>query len=198
MVSCAYPRQPQVSPCWRELVRPALKLTSIPPWATTPTRPDADLSGRSWTVVAIGLAADEVVAHWTAQLTTRRPDLDVCIHRVDSDEAARRALDEDLARAVIGWRLMIAGPADACLRLRAHALRSGVADDELTVASVDVSRRDVACAHCRSVTSGVVQLEEVLACSGCGRNLLVYYHVSRRLGAHLGFVADPDQLCSGL
>ena len=173
-------------------MRPDLKLTSIPPWATTPTRPDADLSGRSWTLVAIGLAADPVMAYWTAHLATHRTDPDVRTHRVDSDEAAQRALDEDLARAVIGWRLMIAGPADACLRLRAHALRCGVADDELTVASVDVSGRDVACAHCRSVTSGVVELEDTVACSGCGRNLFVYYHVSRRLGAHLGFVADPE------
>jgi ribosomal protein S27E len=89
---------------------------------------------------------------------------------------------------------MIAGPADACLRLRAHAVDCGVADDEITVASSEVASRDVRCVHCGTVTHAAIDLEDVLPCTGCGRNLLVYYHVSRRLGAHLGFTIDAEQL----
>ena len=36
---------------------PPLELTSVPPWAVTPLRPPADLTGRHWTVLAIGAAA---------------------------------------------------------------------------------------------------------------------------------------------
>ena len=47
--------------------------------------------------------------------------------------------------------------------------------------------------HCRTVTTAAVELSEVLPCSGCGRNLLVYYHVSRRQGAHLGYMVDAEE-----
>lgn len=174
-------------------MKPALESTSIPAWATAPTRPVADLSGRSWTVVAIGSGVDDLVADWVAQIAACRTDPDIRTHRVDDDAAARQAVDDDLAHALVGWRLMIAGTADACLRLRAHAVRSEVADDEMTVATSDVTMRDVSCVHCRTVTTAAVEVEEVTVCSGCGRNLLVYYHVSRRLGAHLGFMVDAEQ-----
>ena len=67
------------------------------------------------------------------------------------------------------------------------------ADDEITVASTDVRERAVHCVHCRTVTTAAVELSEVLPCSGCGRNLLVYYHVSRRQGAHLGYMVDAEE-----
>ncbi|MGK2883017.1 MAG: dimethylamine monooxygenase subunit DmmA family protein [Mycobacterium sp.] len=172
---------------------PALELTSIPPWATAPARPVADVSGRSWTVLSLDPAAGEIVAGWIAELNKKRSDPDVALHHASDDAAAREALEHDLAHALVGWRLMIAGPAAACLRLRAHAVRAGVADDEITVATTEVADRDVICVHCWTVTGTTVALEEVTPCAGCGRNLLVYYHVSRRLGAHLGFMADAER-----
>ncbi len=171
---------------------PAIELTSVPTWAVAPTRPDADLSGRSWTVIAVvdgdsetGTTA-EIVAAWIAQIESRHPGAAPRVHRVSDDVAARDALTADMTTALVGWRLMIAGPADACLRLRAHAVRSHVGDDEITVASTDVAHRDVHCAHCRSVTRAAVELEGAVVCIGCGRNLVVHCHVSRRIGAHLG------------
>jgi hypothetical protein len=179
-------------------MRPALELTSVPSWAVAPGRPDADVSGRYWTVVAFE-AADaepgptaEIVAGWLAQIAARHPGATARVHRVDDDAAAIAALTDDLGTALVGWRLLIAGPADACLRLRAHAVRSHVGDDEITVASTDVGRRDVRCAHCRTTTRAAVELEGVVPCSGCGRELVVHYHVSRRVGAHLGIMSDPS------
>ncbi|MBX7431433.1 hypothetical protein JDV09_04815 [Mycobacterium sp. Y57] len=174
---------------------PALELTSVPPWATTPTRPDADTTGRSWTVIAFGPAGAGVAHRWSAQLAAAGTGSAPRVHEIadGADDAARAALGADLADARVGWRLMMAGPADACLRLRAHAVTLGVADDEMTVASTDVTSRSVQCVHCRTVTSAAVQLEDVVPCAGCGRNLLVYYHVSRRQGAHLGFMVDAER-----
>lgn len=171
---------------------PALELTSVPPWALGPVRPVADLSGRSWTVIALDAAADDIVADWVNQIEESARGA-VRVHHAADDHRARQVLSDDLDHAVVGWRLMIAGPADACLRLRSHAMACGVADDEMTVASTETTRRDVSCAHCATVTSASVQLQEVTPCSGCGRNLFVYYHVSRRLGAHLGFMVDAEQ-----
>ncbi|MBX7453608.1 hypothetical protein GR927_36995 [Mycolicibacterium sp. 3033] len=171
---------------------PALELTSVPAWAITPTEPAADTTGRWWTIIAFGPAGGAVARRWAAQIG-RESAVRSYEVAVGDDERARAALVGALADARVGWRLMMAGPADACLRLRAAAVALGVADDEITVASTDVRKRAVHCVHCRTVTTAAVELSEVLPCSGCGRNLLVYYHVSRRQGTHLGYMVDAEE-----
>ena len=173
-------------------MKPELASTSVPAWANAPARPRVDLTGRSWSIVAFDAA--DVARDWTDELADRRPDAAVRVHLVGTDAEARAAITADVAAAVVGWRLMLAGPADACLRMRALAVAAGVSDDELTVATTDVGTRDVRCAHCSVTTNAEVGLEGVVACSGCGRKLFVYYHVSRRLGAHLGFMVDAERL----
>lgn len=175
-------------------MKPDLKLTSVPAWVAAAHQPDADLTGRSWTVVSFG--ADAVVADWMTQIAGRFPDADVTVHTVDTDADAAAAVSADLAEAMVGWRLLVAGPADACLRLRAHALRCGVSDDEMVVASTTVRLRDVVCVHCGARTRTDVAIEGVVPCAGCARNLLVYYHVSRLKGAHLGFMVDAEEVAS--
>lgn len=168
---------------------PPLDLTSVPPWAVTPLRPPADLTGRQWTVLAIGDDAAAIAADWTAQIAAHRPGASPRVHIVADTAQACRALRDDLAHATVGWRLLLAGPAHACLRVRADALELGAADDEITVASTEVATREIYCAHCRAISTAEVGLTETLPCDGCGRELFVYYHVSRRLGTHLGFVS---------
>ncbi|MDY6995461.1 MAG: dimethylamine monooxygenase subunit DmmA family protein [Actinomycetota bacterium] len=174
---------------------PALELTSVPAWATAPTLPDADATGRWWTVIAFGPAGAEVARRWESQLGDCGHRSAVRTHDLAADDhdGARAALAADLTDARVGWRLMMAGPADSCLRLRAAAMESGVADDEMVVASTEVRGRAVQCVHCRTVTTADVELSDVLPCRGCGRNLLVYYHVSRRQGAHLGYMVDAEE-----
>lgn len=178
---------------------PAIELTSVPAWAVGPTRPGADLSGRYWTVIAFddgssdGGAVTEIIAAWITQIDARHPGSRPRVHLVSDAVAAQNAVTADLATALVGWRLMIAGPADACLRLRAHAVRHGVGDDEITVASTAVTHLDVHCAHCRAVTRAEVELEGVVRCIACKRSLVVHHHVSRRIGAYLGSMADADE-----
>ncbi len=179
-------------------MRPALELTSVPPWAVTATRPRADTSGRYWTVIAFGAGGDEVVRDWSDEIYAAGRESGLRIHRVDEHDAdaACAALVADVAGARVGWRLMLAGPANACLRVRATALDLGIADDEIVVASTEVGLRTVQCVHCRAVTSVRAELEDVVPCVGCSRNLVVYYHVSRRQGAHLGFMIDAEEVAS--
>ncbi len=176
-------------------MRPALELTSVPIWATTVTRPAADLSGRFWTVIAVGDAGAPPARLWTAEIAATGGESRLRVHTVPDDDAvdpASAALRTALADARVGWRLMIAGPAAWCLKLRAEATAAGVADDEMAVATTDVGMRSVRCAHCRAVTTAAVELEDTVVCGGCSRNLLVYYHVSRRQGDHLGFMVDAE------
>ncbi|MCV7301204.1 hypothetical protein H7J93_16415 [Mycobacterium barrassiae] len=174
-------------------MKPALELTSVPPWTVTPTLPDADLSGSAWTVVAIGEEAGAVVDTWCVQITAARPNAQVTVHHVGDASAAVAAVDADLTHARVGWRLMVAGPAHECLQVRAHAVRCEVADDEMTFATTEVEQRTVLCVHCDERTGVTAPLEDTIVCNGCERNLLVYYHVSRRQGAHLGFMVDAER-----
>lgn len=177
-------------------MRPDLELTSVPGWALTPAEPDADLSGRSWTVVAFGSRGAAIAADWLDQISSAEGGSAVRLHRFAEWEPADRAaaaLRADLGSARVGWRLMMAGPADACLKLRGAAVDLGVADDEMTVASTDVDSRSVHCVHCGAVTRARVNIEDTLPCRSCGRNLFVHYHVSRRSGAHLGYMADAER-----
>ena len=172
----------------------------MPAWAVAPGRGNADLTGRYWTLVAIDSSADAtgpaalIVADWTKQILATHPDANPRVHRVADDRAALAAVTTDLSCALVGWRLMIAGPANLCLRLRAHALAHHVGDDEIVVASTDVTHRDVYCVHCRAVTRAAVELDDVLECAGCGRRLAVQAHVSRRIGAHLGVLAHAEDV----
>ncbi|UXA16440.1 dimethylamine monooxygenase subunit DmmA family protein [Mycobacterium sp. SMC-4] len=176
-------------------MRPALELTSIPVWATQPTCPTADLSGRYWTIIAIGEAGMQVARRWDAEVAAvgGRPRSQLHSTPEDAGDSAGAVLRAALAEARVGWRLMVAGPAHLCLQVRALALAAGVADDEITVASTRIDVRAVHCVHCRTVTTAAVGLEDVVACSGCERNLVVHYHVSRRKGAHLGYQVDAEQ-----
>ncbi|KUI25507.1 hypothetical protein AU194_00585 [Mycobacterium sp. GA-2829] len=171
-------------------MRPALELTSVPDWAVEVTSPPADLTGRQWTIIAIGDAGMQVARRWYDDIACARTEPDVRVHEMEDADAACAALRGDLADARVGWRLMIAGPAHTCLTVRAAAVAAGVADDEMTVAATEVARRAVQCAHCRAVTVADVELEGVVVCAGCDRELVVHYHVSRRLGTHLGYLAS--------
>ncbi|MGW0160580.1 dimethylamine monooxygenase subunit DmmA family protein [Mycobacterium sp. NPDC003323] len=175
-------------------MKPDIDVTSVPGWAIRPSRPPADTSGRSWTVIVLDEGASEIADRWRQQIAATGGESGMVVHRVTGIDAALTALRTDLAGARVGWRLMLAGSAQSCLVLRAEAVSLGVADDEITVATTDVAARSVRCVHCLTVTGARVAVEEVLPCSGCGRNLVVYYHVSRRAGAHLGFMVDAEAM----
>ena len=171
---------------------PDLELTSVPAWAVEPTCPPADLTGRYWTVLAVGSDAAPIAARWIDEIRAAHPNARPRLHQVADADAACAALDADLADAKVGWRLLLAGPAHACLRVRARALELGATDDETTIASTEVATREIYCAHCRSTTTAATGMSEEITCSGCARRLFVYYHVSRRIGAHLGFATTAD------
>ena len=89
--------------------------------------------------------------------------------------------------------IAVAGPLTAVLPLRARALDGGLVDAELAVATTSTDELLVACAHCAAVTSAPTHVGGIVACTGCGRRLVVHHHVSRRQGTFLGFQVDAEQ-----
>ncbi len=173
--------------------------TSVPAWARTPAVEPADPSGRSHTLLEVGEdpATAPVVAAWLDELggLDRLDGPTAAVvrrHRCAGQDAAVAALEDDLATARVGHRLLVTGSADDCLAVRAAAVRAGLGDDEMRFGVVSVHTRTVWCVHCSAATQGGLALEDVVACSGCARSLVVYPHVSRRTGRHLGFMADAE------
>ena len=165
--------------------------TSVPGWARSAGIEAADRRGRSHTVLAIGGGEALGVADaWVADLA----DTGAQIRRHDCPDidAARAALTDDLSAATVGHRVAVAGPVRDCLALRAAAIAAGLADGELRFGVVSVAERSVWCVHCRAVTETTVEIEATVPCGGCGRELVVYPHISRRMGHHLGFMVDAE------
>ena len=72
-------------------MKPALELTSVPVWATTPTRPPADTSGRYWTVIAFGDDGAEVARQWCAEIAGAGVESGVRVHEVGAYDAGQAA-----------------------------------------------------------------------------------------------------------
>ncbi len=154
-----------------------------------PRVPDVDASGRSFAVLSLGEPGHVVTARWVARLEAlgRRTSR----HRADEgDPAAAAWAGERAGAARVGWRFMVAGPEDDVLLACAAVRARGALDAEVTAHATHAARRRVACVHCgaTSTTSG-----RRASCSGCGRVLEVRPHVSRRLAAHLGVAAGPQE-----
>lgn len=150
--------------------------TSVPRWPTTD--PGVDTSGRSFGVVAVGQTARGVAEGWVDEIRGLCRPVDHSFH-------AHPPLDEWLARARVGYRLMLAGPQADLLRLRARA--AVLLDAELTLLVTDDRERPVWCVHCGTTTRAEAEVDGRAACAGCARELVVHHHVSRAHGSYLGY-----------
>jgi hypothetical protein len=104
--------------------------------------------------------------------------------------AALAALEAELACARMGTRLYLLGTEDLIWQAWQLAARHGMGDAEVHRHRLLTTARPVFCVHCRHVLRGVHT--SLAACTGCGRQLLVRNHFSRRLGAYMGVQADAE------
>ena len=106
-------------------------------------------------------------------------------------------LDIVLERARVGWHFVIVGRHSQASVIRAQLLSAGAIDSEISVVLTDsgvAQERRVYCPHCGHVTCSPAAVGATVACAGCEAPLVVYYHYSRRLGAHLGYRVDSEEL----
>ncbi|MGY1636141.1 dimethylamine monooxygenase subunit DmmA family protein [Geodermatophilus sp. SYSU D00742] len=162
--------------------------TSVPRWDAVP--PAVPSGARSLALLALGPDAEDVVASWEA--TARSSGTPVSVLRVAGCEDALPWLEAETAQAVVGWRLLVAGPEADVLRARARVLALGAVPAEILPFVTGVPLRRVHCAHCDTETETTAPVDGTCTCSGCGRTLHVYHHVSRRMGAYLGYMIDAE------
>ncbi|MDW5594075.1 dimethylamine monooxygenase subunit DmmA family protein [Conexibacter stalactiti] len=163
--------------------------TSVPRWAELPR---VDPGARRIAIVSIGDTGRDVARGWADATRQARTPL-WSAHGETADARVVEALREQLRHATVGWRLMLAGPELDLLRLRAEAVAAGALGEEVRQHVTSATRRRVWCTHCRTIAEHATAVGDEVGCTGCGRTLLVYHHVSRRLGAYMGFMADAEE-----
>lgn len=95
-----------------------------------------------------------------------------------------------LSSAPVGSRLYVCGDESFLWQVSRLARESGLLDEEIERIKVG-SAREVYCVHC--ATQQCIGTETTVICSGCGVQLMVREHFSRRLGAYMGVCLDAQR-----
>jgi hypothetical protein len=163
--------------------------TSVPRWPAAV--PGVDPAGRALMLLGFGADGWCLVHRWSAEAVGTPVDVQLAER---ADDGTLAALADRVAGAVVGWRLMLAGPEVDVLAARAVAVAGGALDAELRIAVTGSQEKRVYCPHCRTTTTTSAPVAGETDCAGCGRRLHVYAHVSRRTGSYLGFLVHAEEL----
>ena len=126
-----------------------------------------------------------------------RPELDrvralgtahVAVH--PSADEVMTVLDGLLAEATMGTRLYAAGTEGFVGRVVALAIGHGIDHRSVLTEHSGSRARRVQCVHCKHFTEDVTV--SVFECAGCGVQLLVRDHYSRRLAAFQGVCVNAE------
>lgn len=110
--------------------------------------------------------------------------------RFEGEPALLAALELAMRDAPIGVRIYALGTEPFIWSVRQLAERFAIAPEAVHVAHSGSLYRRVYCIHCRTLNERVTR--NVVACDGCGRQLFVRDHFSRRLAAFMGVQADAE------
>ncbi|MFS8039197.1 dimethylamine monooxygenase subunit DmmA family protein [Xanthobacter sp. AM11] len=100
------------------------------------------------------------------------------------------ALEERLASETMGLRLYAAGTEPFLWDTSGIGEAAGLSPQEMRFAHVGTKARRIFCVHCRTVMEKVTT--SIVACSGCGAQLFVRDHFSRRLAAFMAVQIDAE------
>ncbi|MGX5773844.1 dimethylamine monooxygenase subunit DmmA family protein [Methylorubrum zatmanii] len=160
-----------------------------------------DSSGRRHLYVSAGsgpppdaLAQDDLeswtVAPTTCEGTLPRPE-GAGERRFRSTRHLMETLGRRLAGERMGLRLYVEGPEDFLWDVYGVAQAHGLGRQEIFLKQSGTLARRVQCVHCKTFNEGVTTT--IVRCAGCGANLFVRDHFSRRLSAFQGVKIDAEQ-----
>lgn len=123
----------------------------------------------------------------SAELENAEPAT-VAIHR-DRD-ALRAAIGQVLGEARMGTRLYVAGSEAFIWTVIAAAREAGMDEEEVRMERCGSLARPVLCVHCKTRAPAVTT--NIYECPGCGLQVFVRDHFSRRLGAYQSVCVDAE------
>lgn len=170
--------------------------TSVPRWsAQTLADIEFDVHATRHLIFAAGPDALAHIADNADVLPERAAIVDV-----GGSSNSEALIADELSAARVGWRFVVVGSGAVVMRLAALIVAAGAIDAEIDLVHLGEAdgfgalERDVFCSHCHTVTPTNSRIDESLICSGCGVEVVVYHHFSRRHAAYLGFRPDSEEL----
>lgn len=142
---------------------------------------------------APGVSVSAFNEHWrivSNSLAIPAPDDKTTQHSFRSESHLLIALKRRLEEERMGLRLYAVGTEPFLWNVRGVASDFGMAAEEVHLYAMGTAARRVFCNHCRTITEHVTT--NVFACSGCGANLFVRDHFSRRINAFAGVQVDAE------
>lgn len=130
------------------------------------------------------------VAPATAEGTLARPAGEG-ERRFRSASHLMATLARRLAHERMGLRLYVEGPEDFLWDVHGIAQSHGLGRQEVFLKQSGTLARRVQCVHCKTFNGDVATT--IVRCAGCGANLFVRDHFSRRLSAFQGVKIDAEQ-----
>jgi hypothetical protein len=100
------------------------------------------------------------------------------------------SLGARLAREPVGLRLYAVGTEPFLWDVNNVARAAGLGGGEIFLKHAGSLKRRVYCSHCKTMNEDVTK--NIVKCRGCGANLFVRDHFSRRLAAYMGVAVDAE------
>jgi predicted RNA-binding Zn-ribbon protein involved in translation (DUF1610 family) len=126
-------------------------------------------------------------ADYTSALKKVVPD---DLQVLSTHDAAMKALEAYLPTALMGLRIYVAGSEKFMWDIAQIVQQYGVDDADIAKELTGTLARSVYCVHCKAITHNAHT--NIQVCAGCGKNLFVRDHFSRRLGAYMGLMVDAE------
>lgn len=100
------------------------------------------------------------------------------------------ALDARLDKETMGFCLYVIGKEPFLWDVNKIAAKYCMSGEEIAMFASGSGARRVYCNHCQTINEGVTT--NVFQCKGCGANLFVRDHFSKRLNAYAGIQVDAE------
>jgi len=178
------PAQNQPEPVVVDSPSAAAPQHGMPVWPDTPD--GIDPQGATFLVIA---ASPEPEAHNVAQIwmTAAASVAPTRLLVVDSlaDDNDRSAVEQAIAKACNGVRIMVVGGQHDVLLTLAAARAAGALAEELSAFVIHTRDLPMYCAYCRDTHRVVGQPGEIVECPGCRREVEIHQHCSATRGSFL-------------
>lgn len=165
----------------------------MPVWPDTPDGIDPE--GATFLVIAASSEpeAHDVAQNWMTAAACVAPTRLLAVGSL-ADDNNRRAVEQAIAKACTGVRIMVVGGQHDVLLTLAAARTAGALPEELSAFVIHTRDLPMYCAHCRDTHRVVGQPGEIVECPGCRRQVEIHRHCSATRGSFLASDAQARTL----